>query len=183
MFHNFDFQKASSKIHESTVRKLLGPEYSQVINSLEGEQLNIINILKVLTWTNSKKIIVEFGWNNRDYYVFDDKKITINSKATFEHQCFSLLHECGHYLIFESAMQNPISYKERFSHGYFIDLPESTRVTYGEKISVIAEEIEAWVRGFNLSKRLGIILNNQSFEDYKVKCLRTYVDWASTPKR
>lgn len=126
----------------------------------------------VVRWANSKGISVHFSRINGGTYHELTKRIDISSKGEPETQLCTLLHECGHYLIYRSGG------KEKFPNGYTrIDEGISSRDAV-HKIDVIGEEFEAWHRGWDLSKRLDLVIDKKKYDEVKAAYLKTYFRWA-----
>jgi hypothetical protein len=177
MYNNFDSKFFKKNLNKRIFEKIKQLKFSEAIKEAINESIHIENIEKILLWCNYKKIFVNFFPTDQENYSNSLRRIQVNSDSSLESQMFTLLHECGHHLIFESAVRDPQLYIERFSRGYYSQLSEEIISTYGRKISIIAEEIEAWVRGFNLSKRLDLKIDYVRFEEYKNRCLESYVKW------
>jgi len=82
------------------------------------------------------------------------------------------LHECGHALAFDSK-----SYKDNFPNLAAIRF-KTSRVSKRRnvvKCETIAEEWDAWHRGFKLARRLGIEVNKEHYFDYASRNVMTYV--------
>lgn len=175
--NNFDQEKAHEKINKH-VKKMIEKNNFNIFEYSALEFKAIKDIQTVLEWTDKKQIIVDFYYKDGSKYFIDSKTIQICNRSKFEIQLYSLLHECGHYLIDESALKNPKTYFEKFPHGYLSGKSED-KDSIQYKISILAEEIEAWNRGFSLSQRLGIKLNDKIFERDKNRALKSYIQWAA----
>lgn len=128
----------------------------------------------VVGWCMTKGITVQFGKKAGGLYDSQSKTITITSHCGPERQLYMLLHECGHHLIGFTEED------ERFGKGYpFVDNPD-VNTTLIHKIACLEEEFEAWNRGWRLGKRLGLVLDRDSFDVVRVECLRSYIKWAGT---
>lgn len=175
--NNFDQEKAYEKVNKH-VKKMIEKNNFNIFeySALEFKAIN--DIQTVLEWTDKRQIIVDFYYKDGSKYFIDSKSIQICNRSKYEIQLYSLLHECGHYLIDEAATKNPKTYFEKYPYGYLsgkVKCEDSIQ----HKVSILAEEIEAWNRGHALSQRLGIKLNEIKFERDKVKALKTYIKWAA----
>jgi len=136
-----------------------------------------INDLELLVnWCKNHKLKVVFAKKSNGTYYHDDKQITICSNLSPRSQVIVLLHECGHHLIEVQELH------ERFVLGYSQTDPEITK-TFEHRIACLEEEFEAWHRGWKLARRLCLCVDRESFDKYRVKCLRTYIKWSLKPKK
>lgn len=130
---------------------------------------------KINDWVASKGFDIVKKLNVGDCVDWNEKIIVVNSKQSLENQLYSLLHECGHVMIGRNYKQ----FKKYYPmYAYSEDITERTKKTQKYKVSVIAEEIEAWKRGLSLAKRLNIEVNKDNFDKIMAKCVMTYVKWA-----
>lgn len=173
--NNFDEENAIRRINKS-IDKMIEKNNLNVFQYLSAEMKAIRDIQTVLDWTDKRDLLVDFYYKDGSKYFFESKAIQVCTKPKFEIQLYSLLHECGHYLIDESANKNPKTYHEKFRNGYLNPINEKSDA---HKVSVLAEEYEAWNRGYSLANRIGIKLNEINFEKDKIKALKTYIKWAA----
>lgn len=133
----------------------------------------IDKIASVVDWCVSKNIKVEFGKLPGGSYNAVDKTIKIACRAAPEKQLYMLLHECGHHLVgFDED-------DERFGMGYpYVEDP-AVNNTFHHRIACLEEEMEAWNRGWRLSKRLHLQLERSAFDKVRLECLRSYIKWAN----
>ena len=135
----------------------------------------INNFVIVKDWAIKKGYSVETSANCEDEVCFDTKKIMINSRQSLKNMVYSILHEAGHILI----DINTESFLNRAS--IYPPIIEDKRKTKSVKyrVSLISEELEAWRRGFLLSKRLGIKIDKEDYFDQMNKNVWTYIKWAA----
>lgn len=133
--------------------------------------LHIRCLETLVNWCDKRKITIEFSTSNTGLFLTDENKIIVNSRVSPESQVYCLLHECGHYLVGAKKIH------ERFGMGYSIT-DEKVKKTFHHRCDIIDEEYEAWSRGWNLSKRLAMLLDKQRFDKAKVRALRSYFKWA-----
>ena len=84
-----------------------------------------------------------------------------------------LLHECGHHLI---GMKE---HHERFGQGYPLGNDPAVAKTKAHKVACLEEEFEAWHRGWKLARRLGLAITRSDFDELRIECLKSYIDWAA----
>lgn len=123
----------------------------------------------LVVWAFDRGYHVEFVKNGDDCICHISKTIEINSSNPLENQVMYLLHECGHALIFDN--------------GGFLDFAyvrdKENAGTSKFKVYRLAEEIEAWKRGFNLANRLKIPLNDEKWDRAVVRAIKKYINWAA----
>lgn len=118
------------------------------------------------------------GYKIRSHYGDDefydkDKEIVYSLRTKQKkHQMYSLLHECGHALAYESK-----GYKDRYptlsAERFKIAKVNKKKNIY--KVELIAEEHDAWLRGFKLARRLGIELDKEDYNNYASRYVMTYI--------
>ena len=62
----------------------------------------LIQYEQLKSWVESKNYTVTEKWGVEDCIVFEDQEIFINSRCKPENMFYTLLHECGHYLLDKS---------------------------------------------------------------------------------
>ena len=82
---------------------------------------------------------------------------------------YSLLHECGHIIVSDKKSYNK-NYKI-LNKGY-LDGRHTKGLLY--KYKQLREEIQAWEKGFKLSKKLGINIKKEDYDKYASICFNTY---------
>ena len=136
------------------------------------EKLNAI-----VEWCESKGIDVVMAKKANGVYDPGDATITITCRASPEKQLHYLLHECGHHLI---GMKE---HHERFGKGYPQGNNPKVMNTFEHKLACLEEEIEAWHRGWKLSRRLRLNVDREQFDATRIECLKTYVEWTSKKRK
>jgi len=134
---------------------------------IEEDYINLIT-----AWAKTRGYNVFGKWDEDAFY--DKDKEIVYSLRTKEkkHQMYSLLHECGHALAFDSK-----SYKDSFPNLAAIRF-KTSRISKRRnvvKCETLAEEWDAWKRGFKLARRLGIEVNKEHYFDYASRNVMTYV--------
>jgi len=131
------------------------------------ESINLIT-----QWAATKGYKV-FGKWEIDAFYEDEKEIVYSLRTKKEeNQVYSLLHECGHALAYESQ-----GYKNRFptmSKRRFKTAKVNPR-TNAFKVEQIVEEYDAWGRGLKLADRLGIEIDKESYNNYASRWVMSYV--------
>lgn len=89
--------------------------------------------------------------------------ITISPTQTQRQKVYSLAHECGHILGFESA-------------DFLFSEPRGmASKSARNRLGIVEVELDAWRRGFRLCERLGLGLSPKGFEREACRWLMTYV--------
>lgn len=120
-------------------------------------------ICNVVSWAQDRGLSVCFTKENS--YSFG-MKINVKRTLSMSSTLFSLLHECGHFLVGDK--------NDRFALGYLEVGGTSSRKYAPHRIAVLDEELEAWERGRKLARRLGIKLDKRRFEIVKAHHVVTY---------
>ena len=108
-----------------------------------------------------------------DAYIHEEKHIVFNTLIkSKKNKLYSLLHECGHALAFNSK-----GYKNNFPTLAAMRFKDSkvNKRRNAYKCEVIAEELDAWRRGLNLAGRLKINLNKEDYNNYASRWVMTYI--------
>ena len=106
---------------------------------------------------------------------FEDREVYISSRNRIETRYYTLLHEYGHIEIHETG-----------SEEFEADHPMYYRVEDGRversnacKVSIVAEEIEAWKRGRWLARNNNLSLNEKKYDQHMTRALMSYINWAA----
>ena len=126
----------------------------------------------ITQWAAAKDYKVLGKWEEDAYYE-DEKEIVYSLRTKNEkNQVYSLLHECGHALAYESK-----GYQGRFptlaKHRFKTAKVNPRTNTY--KVESILEEDDAWARGLKLAERLGIELDKEDYGRYASRWVMSYV--------
>ncbi len=129
-------------------------------------------IRMIEAWATTKGYKVLGKWEEDAYYE-EDKEIVYSLRTKKKkNQMYSLLHECGHALAYNSQ-----GYKNRFptmSKRRFKTAKVNPR-TNAFRVEQIIEEHDAWVRGLKLARRLGIEIDKEDYNNYASRNVMTYV--------
>ena len=131
------------------------------------ESINIIT-----QWAATKGYKVFGKWEIDAFYDKDKEIVYSLGTKNKENQLYSLLHECGHALAFESK-----GYKDRFptmAAKRFKTAKVNPR-TNTFKVECILEEYDAWSRGLALAQRLNIKVDKEAYGKYASRNVMTYV--------
>ena len=129
---------------------------------------------EVENWLNSKGYEVVLETDVDDKIVWDTKQVFINSRNHPETRYYTLLHECGHLLISQGAKQWS---KDVPMYASVEDLRVEKSKAY--RVSLVAEEIEAWKRGRRLGKRFKHFINDEKYDKQITECVFGYIELAA----
>ena len=126
----------------------------------------------ITQWAATKGYKVLGKWEEDAYYE-DEKEIVYSLRTKNpKNQVYSLLHECGHALAYESK-----GYQNRFptmaKHRFKTAKVNPRTNTY--KVESILEEYDAWARGLALAERLGIEVDKEDYGKYASRWVMSYV--------
>ena len=129
----------------------------------------IIDILKLMGYS----VLCYTGADDR--VDFAEATVHINSRNHPETRFYTLLHEYGHVHICEHsadefAEDHPLYYRE--SDG-------RTERSCAGRVSILAEEIEAWRRGRHFARNAGMKINENKYDKHMTDALMTYINWAA----
>ena len=136
--------------------------------SRRTRDLRAVDHLTVLVaWCQARNIEIDFRRMTGGEWDPESRFILCSSSARPEKQVYTILHEIGHWM-----------YETRHA-------ARSQATTEARKGSVryavdhLGEEYEAWNNGARVAAQLSIPLD-ESWECYRIECLATYIDWASS---
>lgn len=171
MARHFDYQEW---IEAAEKRRRLTPDSPEIVHQRFHEDKVFINKLaRAIDWCERRGLKVVFTAQSGGVYKHDEKTIEVTYRSYPDIQLYTLLHEAGHHLVWCS---NPKLYKERYERGYQ-RVTEDDR-TSQHKIDAIAEELEAWYRGWKLARRLKIYIDKEKYTACRNRNVRTYFRWA-----
>lgn len=138
------------------------------------DHIAITNVDAIVKWCAEKNLKVQF--EKRNNAIFDRNTMTIFIAANVRplRQTFYLLHECGHYMISNTAGKD-----DRFKMGYCLGEGFTTEFSFPHKLACVEEEFEAWHRGWRLSQRLKLNIRRDQFDAVRRSCLKTYLVWVT----
>ena len=152
-----------------------------IVKSKNTYQSPLYNI----NWKRQTKIIIDMI-NKQGYVVkeytdaedrveLEDKIIHINSRKHAETRFYILLHEFGHLDIYENCA-------DEFAANHPVYVWAHDGRTYHSragKVSLIAEEIEAWKKGREIARSKNLYINDVKYNNHMTESLMGYINWAS----
>jgi len=126
-------------------------------------------------WIEAKGYHTRCYTDADDQVDFEKKVIHIDTRQHAESRFYTLLHECGHILISQTARQFAIDHP---MYAFSSDVRSCKSKAY--QVSLVAEEIEAWKRGRRLAKRFRLEVNDEKFNRIMTDCVISYIADAAT---
>lgn len=163
-----------------TVDNVLTLCYIIGVMSLEKEEQKMkVDFRKqfddVVQWAKKHKITVTVDQNEEDRYEPSEKTIFINSRSGPEMRYYTILHECGHVLV-EKGWKS----FDREHPMYATSSDKRICKSKAYRVSIVAEEIEAWKRGRRLAKRLNHKIDDSKYDKCITDNVMTYIEAAAT---
>ena len=132
-------------------------------------------------WLIDKGYVLDVSHDVDDCVYLYDKIVCIQSRSHPESRYYNLLHECGHILVAHGAKQwkkdMPLYAQE---NGVWDDGRRRRGSAY--KVSLVGEEIEAWVRGRRLSERMGHHIDDEKYDKVMAHCVYSYIKMVVDPE-
>ena len=130
----------------------------------------------VRDWLDEKDIMLMFSKELDNEFSPDGKYINIRPIKNKEEMFYTLLHECGHVLV----ETNNKGFKDNYKTKDFNDWDKMVRTRDSAlKVSVLADEMEAWNRGRKLAKRLNLAYDEKEFKKLMGQCVWAYASFMS----
>ena len=113
--------------------------------------------------------------DEEDRIEFDERAVYLNSRLHPETRFYTLLHELGHLDIFVNGAQ-----QFQDEHPMYIQHQDG-RSPNGKayRVSLLAEELEAWRRGRRIARQEGMIIDDFKYDKMMTDCVMSYINWAA----
>jgi hypothetical protein len=113
-----------------------------------------------------------------DSVLIHDREVLINSRSHPETRFYTILHEIGHIMVAENSDQFSA---EVPMYVHSADVPDDGRRERGKayRVSLIAEEIEAWKLGRRFATTMGLWINNEKYNKHMTDALISYIEWGA----
>ena len=134
------------------------------------------DIDKLVDWAQRQGYDVYMENTVNDVVNSTSKEIEISTRQNLENQLYSLAHECGHVLLYNSK-----SYEHEFPHCYkYLKRGRSRHMERRKryKVELIREETEAWRRGSSLLRRLNCFIDEEKISKLAAECVFSYMEEA-----
>ncbi len=129
----------------------------------------------VVQWANKYKTKIILDKGIEDRFEPSENTIYINSRNHPETKYYTLLHEAGHLLIDKNWQAF-----DRDNPMYSVSTDNRVSKSKAYRVSLVAEEIEAWKRGRRLAKRMGHQINEKKYDKHIADNVMTYIEWAAS---
>ena len=130
---------------------------------------------EVVQWAHKYKTKVVLDKGIEDRFEPSENTIYINSRNHPETKYYTLLHEAGHLLIDKNWQAF-----DRDNPMYSVSTDSRGSKSKAYRVSLVAEEIEAWKRGRRLAKRMGHQIDEKKYDKHTADNVMTYIEWAAT---
>ena len=101
--------------------------------------------------------------------------VRINSRQHPETRFYTLLHEAGHVDIYENGAAEFAD-----EHPMYVQAePGRSAASKAFRVSLLAEELEAWRIGRRLARAEDLFIDDAKFDKLMTRCVMTYINWAS----
>ena len=101
--------------------------------------------------------------------------VRINSRQHPETRFYTLLHEAGHVDIYENGAAEFAD-----EHPMYVQAEHGRSATSKAfRVSLLAEELEAWRIGRRLARAEDLFIDDVKFDKLMTSCVMTYINWAS----
>lgn len=128
---------------------------------------------KIRNWIESKGYSVRFG--TYDCVDSNTKEVIIyNNRHSTKHLIYSALHECGHVIMLGDRNNYCRDFKSVIKADCFDGRHYRSNIYKYKKLK---EETDAWEKGYSLSKKLGIKINKDEYDNYAARNFITYVKY------
>jgi hypothetical protein len=131
------------------------------------------SVVKIKHWLHKQGFALDIGYKQQNEVCFETKVVSINSRLSLGSQVVTLLHECGHILIFNRRRRNP---SKRIAGA---TLHKWIKHGYSKFVPTLMEEIEAWERGLTLASRIRV-RKPKNFGLIRTQCIMSYVRWGGS---
>lgn len=134
-------------------------------------------IAHMIEWIESKGFSYVCKTDEEDRVELSNKTVFINSRIHPEFRFYTLLHECGHIDVHESQ-EEFISDHPMYVHAHEYDGRIARSRKY--KVSLVAEEIEAWKRGRRIAHDERLFIDDKKYDECMSKYIMSYINWVAT---
>jgi len=127
------------------------------------------SIQKIEGWLIKQGYTLHFG--RTDQVNRDPNVVTITSTLSRKPKIYSLLHECGHVILYNSS-----DYLKKYKS---VDIGDNQDQRHAKSLifryKKLAEEMEAWNEGYKLAQKLGIKISKVAYDTYAAPWIHSYI--------
>ena len=106
---------------------------------------------------------------------FTTNTVHVDSRLHPENRFYILLHEYGHV---EISTRAAVQFES--DHPMYVSAEDYMSVrSYAGRVSVVAEEFEAWRRGRARARKEGLFVDDKKYDTQITHCMMAYIDWAA----
>lgn len=139
----------------------------------KGDWLSQIDI--VSQWIRDAGFTLKTYSSAENQVDFNDRTVHIDSRLHPENRFYTLLHEYGHVEISETAAEQFAS-----DHPVYVRAEQYTNIrSHASKVSIVAEEFEAWRRGRARARKEDLFVDDKKYDKQITHCMMAYIDWAA----
>lgn len=138
------------------------------------------SLVKLRSWLKLRSFSLSFGRRFNDV-CFEKRRVRVQASLSHESKLATLLHECGHVLVFLGRRRHRRREVAGASYAAWLRMQRSS--SKRAHLCFLQEEMAAWDRGLRLAKRLHIPVNRRKAQLQRTRSLMTYVRSASRRRR
>ncbi len=109
---------------------------------------------------------------------FQEREVHINSRQHPETRFYTILHELGHIMVAENSDTFSADVP-MYVHSH--TMPNDGRRERGKayRVSLVAEEIEAWKLGRRFAIAQGLWVDNEKYNKHMTDAVMSYIEWSA----
>ena len=159
----------------------MGPEHVVLLMTLLNQRKGNMNVVcfksqfeEIERKINDHGIDVILKKGEEDRWDPTARIVFIDRSYTWEKRYYILLHELGHVLISKTLNKFNEDYP---MYANSIDNRRTRSKAY--RVSLIAEELEAWKRGRKMGKKIGHFIDDVKYDKLISDNVMSYIEWAA----
>jgi|LWDU01.1.fsa_nt_gi hypothetical protein len=129
----------------------------------------------VARWVSDAEFELQVYTGADNQVDFNDRIVHIDSRLHPENRFYTLLHEYGHLEISATAAEQFAS-----DHPVYVrSEPYANVKSHAIRVSIVAEEFEAWRRGRTRARKEDLFVDDKKYDKQITHCMMAYIDWAA----
>ena len=136
----------------------------------------VSSLEKLRRWLKRRAFSLRFCQRFNDV-CFEKKQVRVQESLGRSSKVYTLLHECGHILVFLARRKKRT--REVAGSSYYSWLRMQKSSSKNAQLASLQEEMVAWDRGFKLAKRLDIRVDKRKARVQRTRSVMSYVRSAS----